>query len=120
MIMKFFISAILSALLAYAFGIYFPWWSIAVAAFLVYALIPVKPGWAFLSAFLSLFVLWGGMAWVISVNNEHILGHKISQVILKKDDPLMLALATALVGGVVAGFAGLSGRLFRMVLKKDS
>jgi hypothetical protein len=117
--MKFFISAILTALLAFAFGIYFPWWSIAIAAFIVFALIPVKPGWAFLSAFLALFLLWGGMAWVISVNNEHILGHRISQVILKKDDPLMLVLSTALIGGVVGGFAGLSGRLFRIILKKE-
>jgi hypothetical protein len=117
--MKIFISAILTALLAFAFGIYFPWWSIAIAAFIVYALIPVRAGWAFLSAFLAMFLLWGGMAWVISSNNEHILGHRISQVILKKDDPIMLALATALIGGVVGGFAGLSGRLFRMILKKE-
>ena len=118
--MKFFISAILTALLAFAFGIYFPWWSIVIAAFIVFALIPVKPGWAFLSAFLALFLLWGGMAWVISVNNEHVLGHRISQVILKKDDPLMLVLSTALIGGVVGGFAGLSGRLFRLMLKKEA
>lgn len=118
--MRFFISTILTALLAFALGVYFPWWSIAVAAFIVYAMIPVKPGWAFVSAFLALFLLWGGMAWVISANNEHILGHRISEVILKKDDPAMLALATALIGGVVGGFAGLSGRLFRMILKKDS
>lgn len=117
--MKFFISAILTALLAFAFGIYFPWWSIAIAAFIVFALIPVKPGWAFLSAFLALFLLWGGMAWVISVNNEHILGHRISQVILKKDDPLMLVLSTALIGGVVGGFAGLSGRLFRLIIRRE-
>jgi hypothetical protein len=117
--MKFFISAILTALLAFAFGIYFPWWSIAIAAFIVFALIPVKPGWAFLSAFLALFLLWGGMAWLISVNNEHILGHRISQVILKKDDPLMLVLSTALIGGVVGGFAGLSGRLFRLIIRRE-
>ncbi|HLO80225.1 MAG TPA: hypothetical protein VK166_04685 [Chitinophagaceae bacterium] len=118
--MKIFIAAILTALLAFALGIYFPWWSIAVAAFIVYAMIPLKPGWAFVSAFLALFFFWGGMAWSLSANNDHILGHRISQVILKKDDPFMLAVVTALIGGVVGGLAGLSGRLFRMILKKEA
>ncbi len=117
--MKFFISAILTALLAFAFGIYFPWWSIAIAAFIVYAMIPVKPGWAFVSAFLAAFFFWGGMAWIISSGNNHILAHRISQVILKKDDPLMLALITALIGGIVGGFAGLSGRLFRLIIRRE-
>jgi hypothetical protein len=116
--MKIFINTILTALFAFALGMYFPWWSIAIAAFIVYALIPVKPGWAFVSAFLAIFLLWGGMAWVISANNEHILSHRISQVILKKDDPVMLAVSAALIGGLVGGFAGLSGRLFRMIIKR--
>jgi hypothetical protein len=118
--MKIIVAAILTILLAFAFGIYLPWWSLAIAAFIVYALIPVKPGWAFLSAFLGAFLLWGGMAWVISANNDHILAHRISQVILKKDDPVMLTLITALIGAIVAGFAGLSGRMFRMTLKKEA
>lgn len=115
--MKFIITAILTALLAFALGLYLPWWSLALAAFTVYALIPVKPGWAFLSAFMSLFLLWGLMAWIISNNNEHILAHRMSQVILKKDDPITLVLITALIGGVVGGLAGLAGRLFRMMFR---
>ena len=118
--MKIIVAAILTILLAFAFGIYLPWWSLAIAAFIVYALVPVKPGWAFISAFLGAFLLWGGMAWVISANNDHILAHRISQVILKKDDPLTLTLVTALIGAIVAGFAGLSGRLLRMSVKKES
>ena len=118
--MKIIIAAILTILLAFAFGIYLPWWSLAIAAFIVYALVPVNPGWAFISAFLGAFLLWGGMAWVISTNNDHILAHRISQVILKKDDPVTLTLITALIGAIVAGFAGLSGRLLRMSLKKES
>jgi len=116
--MKIIVAAILTMLLTFAFGIYLPWWSLAIAAFIVYVLIPVKPGWAFLSAFIGAFLLWGGMAWVISSNNDHILAHRISQVILKKDDPVLLTIVTAILGAAVAGFAGLSGRLFRMMLVK--
>ncbi len=115
--MKFIISIILTALLAFAFGLYLPWWSIAIAAFIVSALIPIKPGWALLAGFISLFLLWGGLAWFTSSANNHILAHRISQVILKNDDPFMLALATALIGAVVAGLAALSGRLLRSLLR---
>jgi hypothetical protein len=111
--MKFFISIILTMLLAFALGLYLPWWSLSLAAFVVSAMIPVKPGWAFLAGFISLFLLWGGLAWFQSVSNNHILAHRLSQVILKKDDPVMLALIAALTGAVVGGFAALSGRLFR-------
>ena len=115
--MKFFISIILTVLLAFAFGLYLPWWSIALAAFMVSALIPVKPGWAFLVGFISLFLLWGGLAWFQSVNNNHILAHRMSQVILKEDDPAKLTLFAALIGAVIGGFAALSGRLFRTLLR---
>jgi hypothetical protein len=115
--MKFFISFILIVFLGFAFGLYLPWWSIALAAFIVSALIPVKPGWAFLVGFISLFLLWGGLAWYQSVNNNHILAHRMSQVILKKDEPAQLAFLTALIGAVVGGFAALSGRLLRSLLR---
>lgn len=115
--MKFFVSVILTMLLAFAFGLYLPWWSLSLAAFLVAALIPVKPGWAFLAGFISLFLLWGGLAWFQSLSNNHILAHRLSQMILKKDDPLMLALVAALIGAVVGGFAALSGRLARSLFR---
>lgn len=115
--MKFLVSVILTMLLALAFGLYLPWWSLAFAAFVVSALIPVKPGWAFLAGFISLFLLWGGMAWYQSVSNNHILAERMSQVILKKNDPMMLALVAALIGALVGGFAALSGRLFRTLIR---
>ena len=111
--MKFIISLILTALLSFAACLYLPWWSIAVIAFLVAALIPQKPGKAFLTAFLALFLLWGGLSFWISNGNDHLLAHKISMVILKMDSPYLLMLATALVGALVAGFAALSGSYLR-------
>ena len=54
--MKFFTSILLTALLSFAACLYLPWWSIAVVAFMVAALIPQKPGKAFLTAFIALFI----------------------------------------------------------------
>ncbi len=111
--MKFLISLLLTALLSFAACLYFPWWSIAIVAFLVAAIIPQKAGKAFITGFLALFLLWGGLSFWISNNNEHLLAHKVSVLILKMDNPYVLILATALIGALVAGFAALSGSFLR-------
>lgn len=101
------------ALLSFATCLYFPWWSIAIVCFIIAALVPQRPGIAFLCGFIALFILWAGLSFWISNNNEHVLAHKISMVILKKDDPNMLIIVTGLIGAVVAGFAALTGSLLR-------
>lgn len=60
--MKFFVSLLLTALLSFAACLYLPWWSIALAAFLVAALVPQKPFRSFLAGFAALFLLWGGLS----------------------------------------------------------
>ena len=111
--MKFFISLILTMLLSFAACLFLPWWSIAIAAFVVAALIPQKPGKAFLTGFIALFLLWGGLSYWMSNNNDHILAQKVSQLILKMDNPILLIFATALIGALVAGFAALAGSYLR-------
>ena len=111
--MKFFISLILTILLSFAACLFLPWWSIAIAAFVVAALIPQKPLKAFVTGFIALFLLWGGLSFWMSNNNEHVLAHKVSQLILKMDSPLVLVLASALIGALVAGFAALAGSYLR-------
>jgi hypothetical protein len=111
--MKFFISIILIALLSVAAGLYLPWWSIAVVSFIVAAVIPQKPFASFLAGFIALFLLWGTLSWDISSNNNDLLAHKVSLLLLKIDSPMILILATALIGALVAGFAALSGSFVR-------
>lgn len=111
--MKFFIAIVIIAILSLAACLYLPWWSIAVVAFLVTALIPLRPLKAFFAGFIALFLLWGALAWYISSNNENLLAHKMSVVILKTDSPEMLVLVTALVGAIVAGMASLTGSFIR-------
>ena len=111
--MKFISAFFLTALLSFAACLYLPWWSIAVVAFIVAAIIPQHPGKAFVAAFLALFLLWGGISFVISNNNEHLLAHKVSVLILKMDNPYALIAVTAAIGALVAGFAAVSGSFIR-------
>ncbi len=107
--MKFTITIILTALLSFAACLYIDWWSIAIAAFIVALIIPLKPLHSFLSGFIALFLLWSLLAWYISANNDHLLAHKISLLILSTDNPFLLIVITGLTGGLVAGFAAVSG-----------
>jgi hypothetical protein len=111
--MKFTVSVILTVLLAFAACLYLPWWSIALAAFLVAVLVPQRPGKAFLSGFLALLLLWCGLSFWISNGNEHLLAHRISLLILKVDNPYFLILVTGGLGALVAGFAALAGAYAR-------
>jgi hypothetical protein len=111
--MKFIVSLIVTALLSFAVCLYFPWWSIAIVAFLVAALIPQSAGISFLTGFLSLFLLWGILSFLVSSGNQHILAHKMSLVMFKVDSVFLLILVTGLIGGLVAGFAALTGSFLR-------
>ncbi|MFT3705047.1 MAG: hypothetical protein QM802_21955 [Agriterribacter sp.] len=116
--MKFISSILLMALVSFAACLYLPWWSIAVVAFVVSIAIQLKPYLAFIAAFVALFIFWGALAMYMSSSNNHLLAHKISQLVLKKDDPFMLIALTALIGGLVAGLSALSGSLLRSILDK--
>ncbi|MEO5891860.1 MAG: hypothetical protein ABIQ31_16550 [Ferruginibacter sp.] len=111
--MKFIVSILLIALLSVAACLYLPWWTIAFVSFLVTALIPQRPGKAFLTGFIALFLLWGSLALYISSANNDLLAHKISILILKTDSPVALILLSAFLGAIVAGFAALSGSYLR-------
>jgi hypothetical protein len=111
--MKFIVSIILTALLSFAAGFYLGWWSLAVAAFLVAALIPQKPWKAWLSGFLGLFLLWGILATWIDMKNQHILSQKMAQLFPLGGSAPLLILVTALVGALVAGMAALTASYIR-------
>ena len=107
--MKFAISIILIALLSFLSGMYLPWWGIALAAFLVSALIQQRPGISFLSGFLAVFILWAILAGTIDSPNHSILSGKIALILPLGGSAIALILVTALVGGLVGGLAALTG-----------
>lgn len=111
--MKFVISLILIMLLSFVVCLYLPWWGIAIAAFIVAAIIPQSPLMGFITGFCALFLLWGGLSFWISSNNGHILAHKVSLLLLKADNPYLLMLVAALIGALVGGFAALTGSYIR-------
>ncbi len=111
--MKFLISIILIIFLSFCACLYFPWWSIALVAFIVSVIIRQTPLVSFFSGFTALFLLWGILTFWISNNNDDILAHKVSLLIFKADNSFLLILSTALIGALVAGFAAVTASFLR-------
>ena len=112
--MKFFNSFLLTALLSFIAGIYISyWWFFAVVAFLVAVLIHQRGYKAFFAGFLALFILWFVLAFWMDLANEGVLSVKIASILGLDGSKWMLMLVTAFIGGLVAGFAALSGSYLR-------
>ena len=114
--MKFWISTILIALLAFATGLFsfLPWWTFAVTSCIVAIAIPQTAGKSFMAGFLGLFLLWGTVALIIDNSNDHILSQKVAGV-LGISSSSMLIMITALVGALVSAFASLTGGYLRRI-----
>lgn len=115
--MKFFLSFILTAALAYFICLYFPWWNMPIVAFIIAVVIKQSPGKSFLTGFSSIFILWAVLAFIIDQKNESILSKKIAQILPLGGSTILLILVTTFVGGLVAGFAALSGSLLNQSKK---
>lgn len=113
MLIKFLVNTLLIALLCFIGGIFFPNWIIAPIAFIVSLLIPLRPLPAFLSGFVALFLLWGGLALVASAANHGILATKIASLLPLSGSPYLLILVTALVGALVGGGGSLTASFLR-------
>lgn len=116
--MKFIVSLVLIALLSFALSLYLPWWSIAIASFIVPLVIWQKSYLNFIAGFVALLLLWGGLAWYISASNNHLLAEKIALLVVKKNSPVTLIAITGITGALIGGFAALTGSLLRNLVRK--
>src|SRR3569833_904707 len=76
--MKIVISIALTALMGFAAGLYFPWWSFAITSLIVALTVHQRPWKAYVPGFAGMFILWGGLAFFIDMQNEHILSQKVA------------------------------------------
>ena len=115
--MKFLTATILTAILAFISGLFLPWWGIAITSLVVAVLVHQKAGKAFLSGLLGVFLLWAGLAWWIDMKNNGILSKKIATILPLGGNTILLIGVTGLIGGLIAGFAAMSGSFLRATPK---
>jgi hypothetical protein len=108
---NFFLSLLLIAVIAGLLQLFLPWWVVAVTAFAVVYFIQQKPFTAFVAGFFAIFLLWSVYAFLLSSANENILALKVALLLPLKGNVWALFAVTGLIGGLVSGFAALSGNL---------
>jgi len=111
--MRFILATLLTATLSFIAGLYLPWWSLALVAFLVALLIKQKIGLAYLAGFTAIFLLWAVLAAFATVPNKGLLAQKVARLFLLGGNPVLLILVSATVAALVAGFAAMSGSSLR-------
>lgn len=117
--MRFIFKVILIIALSYLLELFLPWWSVIIAAFLVNLWLPIKGAIDFMGGFLGVGLLWFVYAWLIDSNSASILSDRIAELFSLPNGSFMIALS-GLVGGIVGGFAALSGSQFRRIFIKEA
>lgn len=112
------IIAIISLILQF----FLPWWIIAPVAFAVSAW-KAYSGWnAFITSFISIFILWLAMGLFYSIPNDHILANRVGVMLNLPQSSInwiYVLLISGIIGGLVSGFSGLTGFYLREALKKS-
>lgn len=111
--MRFLLAVLLIMVFGFLTGLFFPWWSMAVVALIVCFFLLHRILYGFLAGFTGIFLLWALLALWIDGKNESILSQKVAHIFPLGGSSFLLILVTALVGALVAGFAGMAGSSLR-------
>jgi hypothetical protein len=106
--MRFIYSLVLTALLSWVCELIFPWYSVAVAAFLVAWFLNARGLSSFISGALGVGLLWFGYALLIDYKTDSILSEKIARLFGLNESVYML-LITFIIGFFIGGLSAWSG-----------
>ena len=108
--MKFLIQFVAILFSAHLLALFMPWYSIAIAAFVMGFLL--KSNTNFLAGFSAIAVLWIFNAFLINTASSSDLTERVAKLLMVKYE-IVLFVVMAVIGGLVGGFAALTGSLLR-------
>jgi hypothetical protein len=114
--MKFLLQIVFIILLGYILELFFPWWTIAIAAFLGGLLFDTRSNFG--AGFLAVALLWTLKALLIESSAAAPLTDRVA-MIFSLSKPLLFGV-TAFIGGLVGGFAAMTGSALNKGKKKSS
>jgi hypothetical protein len=106
--MKFLAQLFVTAIVCFVLQYFLPWWTMALGAFAMGYLFNNSGLISFFAGLLGVALLWFAMASSIDRMTDSILTEKITNLI-----GLNVLLLTTLVGGLVGGFAALTGAMLK-------
>lgn len=113
--MKFLLQFVFIVIVALVLQLFLPWWSLVFAG--LAGGFFLKSRLNFLAGFLSIALLWGGYALLLDSVGAAPLAERVAGI-LTISKPLLFV-ATALIGGLVGGFAALTGSLLKADKRKS-
>ena len=109
---KVLLKIILTAVLAYVLQTILPWWSVVLASFAISFIISTKGLSSFLGGFLGIGILWFALATITDYQTDSILTDRVAEILFLPTGKLLI-LITSIIGGLVGGFAALTGSYLR-------
>lgn len=110
---------LLITLFASVVQLYFPWWSLVLACALVgFATAGVNAS-PFSAGFLGLAISWFAMAIWMDIPNESRLSSQVVQLFPLANSVTLLLILTAILGGLIGGFATWTGDAFRRMFMRN-
>ncbi len=103
--MKIAVQFVFIIVVAFVLELFLPWWSIAVAAFAGGLIFNSKAN--FLAGFIAIAFLWTVKALLIESNAAATLTDRVASIFMLNKPLLFLVMA--LIGGLVGGFAAMTG-----------
>lgn len=115
--MRTILALLVTALLAYLLDLFLPWWSIALAGFLVALMLTVEKGhYQFMAGFLGAGCLWLGAGLLSFYGDGGIIAGRIAEM-FQLNKGSSLALIAALMAGLTTGFGALCGFYLKGMLQ---
>jgi hypothetical protein len=108
--MKFLIQFVAILFSAHLLALFMPWYSIAIAAFMMGFLL--KSNTNFLAGFSAIAILWIFNAILINTGSSSDLTERVAKLLMVKYEIVLFGVM-AVIGGLVGGFAALTGSLLR-------
>lgn len=115
--MKYWVILLQIIVLTFLLSLFMPWWAIAIAAAVGGFNAGSKRHWRnFHAGFLAIFLYWTGYAAIIMYSTGSPMPDRMAHVFSFSLNGTLIMLITGLVGGVLGGFASLTGGVFRRIL----
>jgi hypothetical protein len=108
--MRFSVQVLVIIVVGFFMELFFPWWSVAIAAFTGALLLNSRMN--FLAGFLGVGVLWGMKALIADLSASSDLADRVARIFMLYNKALLL-LITCVLGGLVGGFASMTGGALR-------
>ncbi|MGE0773005.1 MAG: hypothetical protein AB7K37_14915 [Cyclobacteriaceae bacterium] len=106
--MRLFIQIFVTGIVCFVIQSIFPWWTAAVAAFMVGFVFSNSGFRSFVAGFIGVGLVWGIMPWFIQYSTQSDLAQRVGQLL-----PINVFMLTILIGALAGGFASLTGSLLK-------